>query len=268
MQRIYCPECESANAEDALVCSLCGHGLQGPQPNVAALSPTARKRRSRKLYIAAVGVVGLAGVGIIVVTNLIRPQHSLKVSTVPSEAVSAILERESAPSAPAVGLFDLFKSKEVIDQAKYERLYRAGKAMTAATAIGVNSVEFNRLLREFKAEFDVAVDQSVKNPWTPLLKSMMVAYQDAIAHYVQSASFWDQRLAIRDEETFNGKLPIFDLDYAESIRERFSVEYTTEKMNYTNKVFYGFPLELPQLIWGKAAEHIAAAEEIYLGRLP
>jgi len=162
----------------------------------------------------------------------------------------------------------LIKPKEVIDQAKYERLYRAGKAMTAATAIGVNSVEFNRLLREFKAEFDMAVDQAVKNPWTPLLKAMMVAYQDAIAHYVQSASFWEQRHSMRDEKNFKGKLPVFDLADAEAIRKRYGVEFTAEEMDYNLGAFYGFPLDLAQLIWSKAAAQIAEAEAIYLGTQP
>jgi len=30
MQRIYCSQCESANADDAVVCSLCGHELSEP----------------------------------------------------------------------------------------------------------------------------------------------------------------------------------------------------------------------------------------------
>lgn len=30
MQRIYCPECDSANPEGAVVCSLCGHKLSEP----------------------------------------------------------------------------------------------------------------------------------------------------------------------------------------------------------------------------------------------
>jgi len=261
MQRIYCPECESASAEDAVVCSHCGHQLQQREPNVTGASSTARKRQSRRLYVAALGIMVLAGAGFIVVTNFVRPQQALKVSAVPSE---------STPSAPAVAWIAPIKPKEVIDQAKYERLYRAGKAMTAATDVGVNRADFHRLLLELNTEVQIGMDKALANASNVLTKKMVLLYADAQTAYKQSESLWELIPTDEDKKTYKDKLPIDDLALAESLRAVYGVEFTVEKRYVWNDafVFYGFPLNLPQLIWTKSAAYIAEAEAIYLGTQP
>jgi len=205
MQRIYCPRCESENFENAAVCSLCGHRLQGREPNVIDASPTARKHQTRKLYLAALSIVVLA----------------------------------------AVGWIYLIKSKELIDQAKYERLYRAGKAITAATAVGVNRADFHRLLLELNTEVEIGVDKALANASNVLTKKMVLLYADAQTAYQQSEKLWKLVPTDEDEKTYKDKLPIHDLALAEALRAKYGVEFTVEKRYvWTDPVvFYGFPLD-------------------------
>ncbi|MFH1109569.1 MAG: hypothetical protein V1790_10295 [Planctomycetota bacterium] len=94
---------------------------------------------------------------------------------------------------------------------------------------------------------------------------MVELYKRAADDYGVSAWFTEVRRALEYGKFHGGKIPAHDFADAESIRAKYGVEFVEGTADYGEK-FYGFPLELPQLIWSKAAENIARAERIYLGR--
>lgn len=70
-----------------------------------------------------------------------------------------------------------------INQAKFAGLYKTGKAIQAATKVGVNKIRFGQLLQEFATELEIAKDV-VK---TPREKEVFSQYETAGASYAYSA---------------------------------------------------------------------------------
>jgi hypothetical protein len=229
MNQIYCPECESANPEEAVACSLCGHELQCRKPYVATENAHSAHRSwwTRPVVLGAGTLLLVAGV--VGVVRFVSPATVLR------------------------------------DQTIYQPLYRTGKAITTATKIGVNQIEFGRLLQEFNTELSIAIDKVVASK-SDLELNMVELYKRAAGNYGDSVFFREMRRATDNGKYHGGRIPVDDLAEAESIRAKYGIEFVEGTADYGGEKFYGFPLELPQLIWGKAAEHVAQAERIYLGQ--
>jgi hypothetical protein len=291
MYQIYCPECESANPEEAVACSLCGHELQRQKTHVTrgTKRPAHRSWWTRPVTLGAGTLLLVIGVvaGVRFVSSAPAHRKPSAESTTAPTALDAhrvgltndaetgkVSERadragESPPTVRAVGWIDLIKPKEVIDQTQSERLYHAGKAMTTATGIGVNRTEFHRLLLELGTEVRIAADK-VKGSPSKAESDMVESYARAASAYSESEQLWELRQIAEDDGPW---LPIHDLAFAESIRARYGVDFRERKTGVPRldgldpgKTFYAFPFELPQLIWSKAGEYVAQAERIYLGQ--
>lgn len=98
---IYCVECEAGNAEDAELCSMCGHALKGPATKRRSDGATEEKpvsgRKRRPVMLATSVIVFVVGIVLLVAT--IRAVIEAKEKTVREVAAFESAGREERQAA-------------------------------------------------------------------------------------------------------------------------------------------------------------------------
>lgn len=81
-----------------------------------------------------------------------------------------------------------------IDQAKFESLNRAAKAIQGSLATGASYLQFNELLQNFSTEVLIMQDKVKSAREKELLKS----YSEALLIYKDSAALWREAISARE----------------------------------------------------------------------
>jgi len=77
-----------------------------------------------------------------------------------------------------------------VDKQKFEPLYRAGKNIEGAVAVGVNLLKYRELLQGFATEVSIANDKVANDAERALLKN----YEEALVAYKDAGAVWEKRL--------------------------------------------------------------------------
>lgn len=80
-------------------------------------------------------------------------------------------------------------TKPVVDQAKFQSLYRSAKSVLAAIETGVNYDEFSRLLKSLATEVSVSADLAS----TDSERACAYSYEWALRSYQDSLNVWYQK---------------------------------------------------------------------------
>lgn len=78
----------------------------------------------------------------------------------------------------------------VVDQAKFQDLYRSAKAIEGATSVGLNRPKFSELLQAYATEISIARDKAI----TKAEKDFVNLHLAALEVYQDSATVWDSTI--------------------------------------------------------------------------
>ncbi len=127
-------------------------------------------------------------------------------------------------------------------QTNYEPMYRAAKALKAATAVGLSSQQLGERLQEFATEVSIAADRAE----TPEEKALVAAHLAALDAYKDSHAVWNS--TIQSYSQVNDDL------------EPLVAKY---KLPVTNGKFADGAI---QVIWKAASGHVDKATALYYRR--
>lgn len=88
------------------------------------------------------------------------------------------------------------KPVPVIDRAKFEPLYRAGKTIESASAVGLNLPKLNELIQGFATEVSIAKDKASAEKE----RVMVAKYEQALQAYQDCATLWQQKIVFSNWE--------------------------------------------------------------------
>lgn len=146
--------------------------------------------------------------------------------------------------------------RAVVDQKKFEALYRAAKTIQASQTVGVNYRKFGELMQAFATEISIAKDKAS----SPKEERLISAYVDALLTLHDSGSLWKEQIDdARYEFIPAGR--IFVEAPIEPIVAKYSLPQKTHK-GY-GKPWQSISSDSIQLLWSKASEQIDAANKLY-----
>lgn len=85
--------------------------------------------------------------------------------------------------------------RPALDQAKFEPLYRAGKAVEGSLAVGMNALRMSELEQALSTEIAVANDRAK----TEHEKDLVLAYTAALVVLHDATTFWKESQVKKDE---------------------------------------------------------------------
>lgn len=105
-----------------------------------------------------------------------------------------------------------------LDRTKFEPTYRAGNALSAATAKGVNASRYRDLVTSFEARISVVRRRAT----TPEERDLVDQYDEALKAYRAALAVWTLKDESRSEWIFSGPtvdelLKPFDIQFAEGV---------------------------------------------------
>lgn len=163
--------------------------------------------------------------------------------------------------------------KGVIDQAKFEGVYRAAKAIQGATASGVSYITFRQLLQGLTTELSIARDHGPFSERETALEGLFAA---ALRHYEISADFWKLKIDSSDA-MWKGEIPIQIDDprkpsdpslvmlaglYGIPVHDRFY----SPPMPASAFRYKAVDADAMQRVWTKASETVDAAAALYVAK--
>jgi hypothetical protein len=139
--------------------------------------------------------------------------------------------------------------RDHVDQAKFDRVYRAGKAMSSATGVGTDVLRFSELLQNFASEVSIARDKAQSTSEWELIR----LYEDALKAYYDSRTIWQLKL--------NGTDRIVNSSVSEEVKrieEQYPIRGQGSGSGFSFKVD-----DAIQTIWARASAKLQVAEDIY-----
>lgn len=146
--------------------------------------------------------------------------------------------------------------EKTISRSKFEPVYRASKAIQAATGTGVTYEKFGELLQALSAEIAIAKDQELNQHEVHLMK----LYDEALTHYRVSSELWSAKLQATNK-IWKGGIPL--MDTLAGVPETYDIP-TSPQGEFPN-VFI-LPSNSIQIVWQKADTVVDQATEVYYGR--
>jgi hypothetical protein len=154
----------------------------------------------------------------------------------------------------------------VIDQKKFETLYRASKAVEGAIGVGVTYQEFGKLLQSFSTELSIANDR----PRSPEEQQLVNRYTEALNVLVDSATVWKKKIQ-SSSDTWKGQIlykivsnpvgkPSTDTELTPII-EKYGLE-TQNKSTYDVR-FVSISPTSTQTLWTIAGKHLNEGNRLY-----
>jgi len=139
-----------------------------------------------------------------------------------------------------------------VDPKKFEDLYRVGKSIEGATAVGVTYQQFGELLQKLATEIAIGTDKAKSEKEKELVR----AYSEVLAAYRDSTAIWKKKIEqVQYGFIPKGKILIDKLELLRII-EKYGLPLESEKgLEYT-------PEDSIQEIWGKARKRLEQANEI------
>ena len=139
-------------------------------------------------------------------------------------------------------VFSLAVGANASEQLKFEPLYRAGKAIEGATAVGVGFVKFSELTQAFTTELLVAKDRAA----TDKERQIVALYATAAQAFVDSLTIWRA-----------------NIQTAGAAEVLLNVQPLFERYRLTDRVGNEAAL---QIIWSVAGKALKKADLAYAGR--
>jgi hypothetical protein len=169
-----CRFCQQDISDASVVCEHCGRELipgRRPSPPLpAAIAETiAAPKAKRNLYPIAIAVVAIA------IVALIGYPYA-------KPYVDDMLELPSTPIAP---------DRPARHPKKFDGVYRASRALTGATEVGVNYARFSELLQTYASECAMA-DDAIKDD--RIDRDVLSGFTRALGFYKTSGDVWGLKI--------------------------------------------------------------------------
>jgi hypothetical protein len=132
-------------------------------------------------------------------------------------------------------------AKPALNRARFDAVYRAGKAIEAAMPIGVDYSHMGELIQRFATELSIAADQAD----TEQEKEVIAAYEDGLSAYRDSMTVWGWQLGQRLAPYRDERIP--------TLMKEYSVPPNATTGNSDLAV---------QTIWQTAIERVARANQM------
>lgn len=160
-------------------------------------------------------------------------------------------KREPPPPPPAP------VKRAVIDQKKFEALYRSAKTVQASLAVGLTYAKFGELLQAFATEISIAKDKAS----TPKEAELVGMYRDALVTLQDSSLLWKNKLSSASYD-FIPAGRIFVEAELEPLIVKYQIPKRKERTSFS-KGFDSIPEASIQLVWAKAGEQLDMANKLY-----
>src|SRR4030095_10400373 len=155
--------------------------------------------------------------------------------------------------------------RSVIDQPKFEPLYRASKSIQGAIGVGLTYPDFGKLLQSFASEISIAQDRARSADEQQLVKH----YADALSVFKDSATLWQKK--IESGDSWDGQIfytvisspvsgPGTDPRLA-PIVEKYRL-VTQDYRKYGQHLVTISPASI-QLLWAEAGKYLDAGNHQY-----
>ncbi len=152
------------------------------------------------------------------------------------------------------------QKKAAIDQAKFEPLYRAAKAVQGSTSVGVNYLKFSELLQTFATELSIAKDKAQ----TANEKKLVEMYAGVLTDYSDSLSIWTAKnVAVSAKQIFGDLIPANAILDA-AARQGLPVTDEEKTSLYTGPFKWkSIPANSIEIVWKSAGVKQSRANEFY-----
>lgn len=149
-----------------------------------------------------------------------------------------------------------------VDQKKFEAINRAAKSMEASIMVGVNYLDFQKLIQDLATEILVANDKvSSQNE-----KTLLGIYSEVVAMYRDSAILWNHKI--------HGWIDLGDGQLYAGLDQNQDVSLVAEKYNLTtitpnNHLDWGKMIPIDdsmKTIWAAAHDKLEEANSILHGK--
>jgi hypothetical protein len=94
-------------------------------------------------------------------------------------------------------------SKAVIDQTKFEPLYRAAKAIDASLSVSITLPDYRKGIQAMATEVSIAKDKAV----APEEQKLVELYSDTLSVYQDGLEIWDKKLELQAKYEFSKAIP-------------------------------------------------------------
>jgi hypothetical protein len=164
--------------------------------------------------------------------------------------MSALTACKREPPPPPV-------KQPVIDQKKFEPLYRSAKTVQASLDVGLTYAKLGDLLQAFATEISIAKDKAS----TPKETELVGMYRNALLTLQDSGLLWKHKLAGAGYDWIpDGR--IFVEAELLPVVEKYEIPTKHERTSFS-KGFTSIPEKSIQLVWAKAGEQLQTANKLY-----
>jgi hypothetical protein len=148
--------------------------------------------------------------------------------------------------------------RAVIDQKKFEPLYRSAKAVQASLAVGLTYAKFGELLQAFATEVSIAKDKASTAKESELVR----LYREALLTLQDSNLLWKAKVAGAGYDFIPDGRIIVAPELQPTV-EKYQIQTRKERMQYSKTTFDSIAEESIQLVWAKAGEQLDMASKAY-----
>jgi len=151
------------------------------------------------------------------------------------------------------------QKRVMIDQAKFESLYRAAKAIEASITVCVTYAKFGELLQSFATEVSIAKDRGK----SPEEMKLIGLYFDVLTAYNDSQTVWKAKIDdARYQEMREGQIPADSVEVA-AVAGKYGLKITERRYKYVRGRYNTIPPDSIQAVWSVASEKLKQANSYY-----
>jgi len=146
-----------------------------------------------------------------------------------------------------------------VDQKTFDGVYRAGKSIEGATAVGVAYQQFSQLLQNLAIEIAIANDKVRSDKEKELLR----AYPEVLGTHRDSRAVWRLKIeSLRHSFVPEGKIFVHKWhDDLRRVVQKYKVPVEMDK-----DLNYYIPEDSIQRIWATARKQLEKADAVLLGK--